>query len=193
MKILRTDGNNFDKSIVNEAIDVMAHGGVILYPTDTVYGLGANIFDRAAVKKIFEIKNRAPFKPLSILVSSREAIPLVAYLDGAAQKIAEEYLPGPYTLILNKTNLVSRTVTGGLTKVGVRIPDHDLARSLAGIFPIITTSANISDERTFNNPKDILRQLGTDLDLVIDVGELDSSNPSTIIDLTRETPIFTKR
>ncbi len=192
MKVLKTNGDNFDKSIMEEAIKVMAHGGVILYPTDTVYGLGANIFNRTAVKRIFDIKKRAPFKPLSILVSSKEAINLVSKVDYKAQGVINQYLPGPYTIILNKTNIVPRTVTGGLSKVGIRVPDYEIACSLANLFPIITTSANIANEKTFNNPDDILNQLDTDLDLVIDVGELESK-PSTIIDVTGESPNFIKR
>lgn len=193
MKILKTDANNFDKSIINEAVEVMANGGVILYPTDTVYGLGANIFKRHAVKKIFEIKKRAPFKPLSILLSSKDAIGLVCKVGSKDQKIIDEYLPGPYTLILNKTTLVPRMVTGGLTKVGVRVPDSKIACSLAKIFPITTTSANLSNEKTCNNPKDILRQLDADVDLVIDVGELKSNAPSTIINMTEDVPRVIER
>lgn len=192
MKILKTDGNNFDKSIIREAIEVMANGGVVLYPTDTVYGLGANIFNRKAVKKIYDIKKRAPFKPLSILVSSKEAIPLVSKTNSRSQKLIDEYLPGPYTFILNKTAVVSRTVTGGLTKVGVRVPNCEIALKLASIFPIITTSANISNDKTLNNPQDILKQLDADIDFVIDVGEI-NNKPSTIIDLTEDSPKFIKR
>lgn len=192
MKILKVNGDNFDKSITEEAIKVMARGGVILYPTDTVYGLGANIFNRTAVKRIFDIKKRAPFKPLSILVSSKEAINIVSKVDFKAKEVINQYLPGPYTIILNKTNIVPRTVTGGLSKVGVRVPDYEIPCNLAQLFPIITTSANIANEKTFNNPDDILNQLGADLDLVIDVGELEN-RPSTIIDATSDSPNFIKR
>ncbi|MDO5848429.1 MAG: L-threonylcarbamoyladenylate synthase [Methanobrevibacter sp.] len=193
MKILKTDTKNFDKSIIGEAIEVMANGGVILYPTDTVYGLGANIFNRNAVKKIFQIKNRSPLKPLSILISSKKAIDIVAKVDVEDKKIIDKYLPGPYTFILNKTTVVPRTVTGGLTKVGVRVPDYNIACQLANLFPIITTSANLTNEETLNNPEDILKQLDVDVDLVIDVGELENNNPSTIVDLTSDKPVFTKR
>ena len=95
MKVLETDFDNFDKSVINEAIEVMANGGVILYPTDTVYGLGANIFNKLAVKKIYNIKNRSPSKPLSILVSSKEAINLVANVRLRDKPYINKYLPGP--------------------------------------------------------------------------------------------------
>ena len=193
MKVLETDFDNFDKSVINEAIEVMANGGVILYPTDTVYGLGANIFNKLAVKKIYNIKNRSLSKPLSILVSSKEAINLVANVRLRDKPYINKYLPGPYTLIFKKTPIVSRTVTGGDKNVGIRIPDCEIASSLASVFPIITTSANLSNDKTLNSPDKILKQLSGDVDLIIDVGPLDGGNPSTIIDLTVDEPTFLKR
>ena len=193
MKVLETDFDNFDKSVINEAIEVMANGGVILYPTDTVYGLGANIFNKLAVKKIYNIKNRSPSKPLSILVSSKEAINLVANVRLRDKPYINKYLPGPSTLIFKKTPIVSRTVTGGDKNVGIRIPDCEIASSLASVFPIITTSANLSNDKTLNSPDKILKQLSGDVDLIIDVGPLDGGNPSTIIDLTVDEPTFLKR
>lgn len=193
MKLLKTDLNNFDNSVINEAIEVMANGGVILYPTDTVYGLGADIFNKAAVKRIFNIKKRNPLKPLSILVSNKEAIEHVAWVNLRDRPYINKYLPGPYTLILNKKPLVLRVVTGGSTNVGVRIPDCEIAQKLASIFPIITTSANVSNQKTLNTPEDILSQLSEEVDLVIDVGELENNMPSTIINLTLDKPTFSKR
>ena len=193
MKVLETDFDNFDKSVINEAIEVMANGGVILYPTDTVYGLGANIFNKLAVKKIYNIKNRSLSKPLSILVSSKEAINLGANVRLRDKPYINKYLPGPYTLIFKKTPIVSRTVTGGDKNVGIRIPDCEIASSLASVFPIITTSANLSNDKTLNSPDKILKQLSGDVDLIIDVGPLDGGNPSTIIDLTVDEPTFLKR
>lgn len=183
MKIIETDIDNFDEEIINEAINVLASGGIVLYPTDTVYGLGANIFDNKAVKKVFDIKQRNPLKPLSILVSDVDSIDLVAKVSLSQKEIINNYLPGPYTFILQKRTIVPRIVTGGSTYVGVRVPDNELACRLASIFPITTTSANLSDEDVLSNPSEIIDQLGRDVDLVIDAGELKSSNPSKIIDL----------
>lgn len=193
MKILKSDLNNFDDSIINEAIEVMAQGGVILYPTDTVYGLGGNIFNRSAVKRIFNIKKRNLFKPLSILLSNKKAISHVAEVNLKDKPYIHRYLPGPYTLILNKKPIVLSTITGGRQSVGVRIPDCEIAQKLASIFPIITTSANISNQETLNTPKKILNQLDEEIDLIIDVGSLKNNNPSTIINLTSFNPNFLKR
>lgn len=193
MRILKTDNFAPDENIINEAIDVLANGGVIIYPTDTVYGLGANIFDNKAVRDIFKIKQRSFLKPLSVLVSDTEAIELIAQISVYQKDTIEKYLPGPYTFILNKTPVVPRVVTGGLTHVGVRVPKNEIACKLASLFPITTTSANLTDEEVLSTPEDILNQLGCDVDLVIDVGPLDSKNASTIIDLTTPQPTFIRR
>ena len=188
MKVLKTSVDKVDEDIVSQAIRVMADGGVILYPTDTVYGLGANIFDNKAVKRVFDIKQRSYLKPLSILVGDVESIGLVAKLSSSQKKTVSEYLPGPYTFILNKTDIVSRHVTAGLRNVGVRVPDNELACRLASVFPITTTSANLSDDEMLPNPKEILEQLGCEVDLVIDVGDLKSEKSSSVIDLTGMEP-----
>ena len=188
MKVLKTSNDEMDEKIISEAIDVLADGGVVLYPTDTVYGLGANIFDNKAVKRVFNLKQRSFLKPLSILVSDVNAIDLVAKVSIAQKEIINSHLPGPYTFILDKRKIVPRVVTSGSMYVGVRVPDNHIACRLASIFPITTTSANISDEDVLSNPSEILEQLDCDVDLVIDVGDLKSNHASKIIDLTQRNP-----
>lgn len=193
MKILKTYIDRAEDSIIRQAIEVMADGGVVLYPTDTVYGLGANIFNKKAVKKVFELKERNPTKPLSVLVKDPEDIEVIAKVGSYERESIERHLPGPYTLILNRKSIVSRTVTGGLNKVGVRIPDNDISRNLAEIFPITTTSANLAGLEVDQSVDDILSQLNGDVDMVIDVGKLKESNPSTIVDLTTNELIYLER
>ena len=184
MKVLKTSIDEVDGDIISQAINVLADGGVVLYPTDTVYGLGANIFDNNAVRRVFDIKHRSYLKPLSILVSDVGAIDLVAKVSLSQKKTISEHLPGPYTFILKKRKIVPRSVTGGLSNVGVRVPDCEIACRLARIFPITTTSANLSDDEMLSTPTEILEQLDCEVDLVIDVGELKSKSASSIIDLT---------
>lgn len=193
MKILKTNQNEVDKKVIDEAVKVLADGGVILYPTDTVYGLGANIFNRKAVRKVYNIKKRSYLKPVSLLVSSKDAIPLVSKASLNQLNFIDKYLPGPYTFILKKSKIVPRHLTSGSANVGVRVPKSEIACSLAKIFPITTTSANLSNKDTLDTPEEILKQLGCEVDLIIDVGPLKSGNPSTIIDLTGEEPVFVKR
>ena len=184
MKVLKTSIDEVDGDIISQAINVLADGGVVLYPTDTVYGLGANIFDNNAVRRVFDIKHRSYLKPLSILVSDVGAIDLVAKVSLSQKETLNRCLPGPYTFILKKNKIVPRLVTGGLSNVGVRVPDCKIACRLADIFPITTTSANLSDDEMLSSPSEILEQLGCEVDLVIDVGELESKSASSIIDLT---------
>lgn len=184
MKVLKTSIDEVDGDIISQAINVLADGGVVLYPTDTVYGLGANIFDSNAVRRVFDIKHRSYLKPLSILVSDVGAIDLVAKVSLSQKETLNRCLPGPYTFILKKNKIVPRSVTGGLSNVGVRVPDCKIACRLADIFPITTTSANLSDDEMLSSPSEILEQLGCEVDLVIDVGELESKSASSIIDLT---------
>lgn len=193
MKILKTNQNEVDKKVIDEAVKVLADGGVILYPTDTVYGFGANIFNRKAVRKVYNIKKRSYLKPISLLVSSKDAIPLVSKASLNQLNFIDKYLPGPYTFILKKSKIVPRHLTSGSANVGVRVPKSEIACSLAKIFPITTTSANLSNKDTLDTPEEILKQLGCEVDLIIDVGPLKFGNPSTIIDLTGEEPVFVKR
>ena len=193
MRILKTNNENPDKEVIEEAIRVMAHGGIVLYPTDTVYGLGVNIFNKKAVRRVYDIKKRSLMKPLSIIVSSKDAISHVANLRTRDKIYVDKFLPGPYTLILNKTKIVPRVVTSGLKHVGVRIPDNEIACRISDLFPVTTTSANLSDHEVCETPDEILDQLNHDVDLVIDAGKLKRNKPSTIINLTSEKPIILER
>lgn len=193
MKILKTSLETLDEKVIDEAIEVLSNGGVVLYPTDTVYGLGANIFNNDAVRRVFEIKQRSLLKPLSILVSDIRAIDLVARVSIHQKEIINDYLPGPYTFILKKENVVPRVITSGSTYVGVRVPNNTISRRLASLFPITTTSANISDEEVLSNPTEILEQLDCDVDLVIDVGDLKSNHASMIVDLSKTVPKIIRR
>ena len=193
MKVIKTGTDNLDKEVIAEAIDVLARGGVVLYPTDTVYGLGANIFDNRAVRKVFEIKERSLLKPLSILVSDVDSIGLVAMISNSQRQIIDSYLPGPYTFILPKQRIVPRVVTSGSKYVGVRVPGNDIACGLAKIFPITTTSANLSDKEVLAEPSEIVDQLGCDIDLVIDAGPIKSKRASVIVDLSTDEPKIVRR
>ena len=191
MKIFKMSPKNPDMDLIDEAIDIMADGGIILYPTDTVYGLGANIFNNDAVKKIYDIKKRDHSKPLSVLVQDTSSLELIADLNKSSRAIVNKWLPGPFTFILNKKKVVSPYVSAS-AKVGVRIPDYKIARLLASLFPITTTSANLTNECTLSNPQDILKQIGNDIDLVIDVGDLGKAKPSTVIDLSSSKPTLVR-
>ena len=176
-----------DLYLIDEAIEVLSSGGVVLYPTDTIYGLGANVFNEKAVEKVYNIKKRDYFKPVSVLVSSIEEILFIAEIPQKHENLVLNSLPGPFTFILYKTTVMPNYPSKN-NKIGVRIPNNIISRELSRNFPITTTSANLSGEETLETPQEIIKQLNCDVDLVIDVGSLKSSSPSTVVDLTRREP-----
>ena len=170
---------------LSRAITALLNGKVIVYPTDTLYGLGADIFNKEAVAKIYEIKKRPINNPLPIAVSDLESLEKIAFVDEKTIQIAETFLPGKLTLILNKKDCVPDIVTGGLKKIAVRIPNNDIALKILSEFgPITATSANIHGTNTPGIISEISMQFNdNDISLYLDVGRLDGK-PSTIIDLT---------
>lgn len=170
---------------LSRAITALLNGKVIVYPTDTLYGLGADIFNKDAVEKIFEIKKRPRDNPLPIAVSDFEVLKKIAFVDDKTQHLADSFLPGKLTLILNKKDCVPYIVTGGLDKIAVRIPNNEIALKLLSEFgPLTATSANIHGTNTPGIISDISMQFKeNDVALYLDIGKLDSQ-PSTIVDMT---------
>lgn len=192
MKIVKIDLKKPNLDVINETIEVLFSGGIILYPTDTVYGLGANIFNEKAVEKIYHIKNRDYFKPVSVCVSSIEEIQLIADVPAKYNDLLLDKLPGPFTFIFNKSESIPDYFAKN-HKIGVRIPENTISRKLTQNFPITSTSANLSGKETLNTPKEILNQLNKEVDFVIDVGPLNQSSPSTVIDLTSRKPFILRQ
>lgn len=170
------------------ALNALKAGKLIIYPTDTLYALGADIYNEAAVRHVFEIKQRPYSIPLPIAVSSIEAMETVAYVNESAKKLSEKYLPGPLTIILKRKPILPDVVTGGGDTIAIRIPNHPIALTLLQRYgPLTATSANIHQKTTPGNIKDILIQLHTVIPVFLDNGRLDGV-PSTIIDLSSTTP-----
>ena len=170
-----------------KAIAALANGEIIVYPTDTLYGLGADIYNADAVRKVFEIKKRPMSNPLSVAVSSFNELEKIAFTDDKTRCLAESFLPGKLTLILKKKDCISDVVTGRLDKVAVRIPDNEVALELLSNFgPLTATSANIHGRKTPGIISDISMQFKeNDVSLYLDIGKL-ASQPSTIVDMTGE-------
>ncbi|MGB9845305.1 L-threonylcarbamoyladenylate synthase [Methanothermobacter tenebrarum] len=184
MKIIKTDKNLKDHLTVARAI--LKGGGIVLYPTDTLYGLGVNAFDEEAVKRLYRLKKRPFNKPISICLHDIEWIRRIAHLNPQIERLIKKLLPGPFTIILKKKNTIPQILTGNTDKIGIRIPDNTISRELSKDFPITSTSANISGMKTHNNIKDIIQQIG-EVDIAIDAGPL-KGGASTVIDLTLDPP-----
>ncbi|HKI51283.1 MAG TPA: L-threonylcarbamoyladenylate synthase [Geothermobacteraceae bacterium] len=185
--LLPINPENPQLRLVRIVVDKLRQGGVIAYPTDTIYGIGCDIFNRKGVKKIYQIKQRDPRKPFSFICSDLSEVANYAQVSNAAFKIMKRYLPGPYTFVLEASRVVPDLLTTKQKTVGVRIPDNPIALQIVRELghPLVTTSANISGEDNFSDPVDIQQKLGNMLDLVVDGGSL-SGDPSTVISLVND-------
>lgn len=167
---------------------------IILYPTDTLYGLGVDATDSEAIKRLNEIKGRGAEKHISIAVSDMEMMMDYAELTPLGKKLAERFLPGKLTLVLKPKSLPLELGTG-TEEIGIRIPSHEKALELIQELgkPITATSANLSGMKPENSPERILKQFGEKasmIDRMIDGGELPESLPSTVVDARGDTPII---
>ncbi|WP_286878507.1 L-threonylcarbamoyladenylate synthase [Methanoculleus sp. UBA413] len=166
---------------IDMAVRVLRRDGLIVYPTETVYGLGADALSEDAVLKVYEAKNRPLSRPISIAVSDMDMLGAVAVLDEAARAFIERFLPGPVTVVLPAKSCLPAILTGGTGLVGIRWPDHEIALAIIARLdsPITATSANVSGEIPPTRPEDVY----VPNDYVVDGGELPGT-PSTVVDLT---------
>ena len=182
-----------EKNTLSNAIIALKTGKLIVYPTDTLYALGADIFNDDGVKQVFTVKKRPFSNPLPVAVADFASISKIAYTNDVVKKIVERFLPGPLTIILRKKESVSKFVTGGLENIAVRIPDNKIALELLSAFgPLTVTSANIHDKKTPYVINDIMMQFTTDISVYLDDGRLDAK-PSTIVDLALEKPRIVRK
>jgi L-threonylcarbamoyladenylate synthase len=188
MKVINVDPDNPEKKKMVMIREVLSAGGTVVYPTDTVYGLGANIFQEKSVLNVYHMKKRSLNKPISVCVSKIGDIKQVAHLNPQAEKIIQKILPGPYTLILKKKKLVPSQITAGMDKIGVRIPDNAICMEISREFPITTTSANISGHPSPKSAQEAQKELDDKPDIIIDSGPCTGGISSTVVDLTVTPP-----
>jgi len=180
---------------VEKGVSILKRGGVVAFPTDTVYGLGAVIAIDSAVERVYRIKERPNSRALPLLLADISQLDDVAIsIPTSAHLLAERFWPGPLTLVLLKSDSVSDIVSGGNKTVAVRIPTHPIPTALArGVgTPIIGTSANLSGNPSALTAEEARNQLGGNIDLIID-GECPGGKESTIVDLSGETPVILRQ
>ena len=170
---------------LENVIKVIEDGGVVIFPTDTVYGISANSLDEETIKKLFDLKERNDNKPICVLTSSVDKIKKIAYVRDEEQKIIDQYMPGALTIILDKKDNVSDVLTSNLKTVGVRIPNNEIAlRILEKLeYPLATTSANISGKDAAVKKEDLITEFDGRVDIIIDGGITDLKVSSTIVKL----------
>ncbi len=188
MKILKINSIDPDQAKLRFAKDFLKKGKIVVYPTDTVYGIAANIYDENAILKVFSAKNRSKNKPISICLNKIEDIRTVAHMDDKTEEIVKKLFPGSFTVILRKKSIISPILTAGSDDIGIRIPDNQLSRDLASDFPITSTSANISGVDVPESPIEVIEQLGSSVDLMLDAGICEYGLHSTVVDLTTDIP-----
>jgi len=192
MKVFHTE--SLSEREFDQILSVLRSGGVIGFPTDTAYGLGADAFNGQAVSKIFVIKGRADNKPILLLVDSLEMTSRIVQPSPLFQKVAAAFWPGPLTVILPAQLTVPREVTADTGTVGIRWPIAPFATELVRRHgrPITATSANRSGEQSCVTASEVQSQLGSALDILVDGGELPARGGSTVLDLTGDHPTLVR-
>ncbi len=174
---------------INRAVETLRNGGVIIYPTDTVYGLGCDIFNHEAVKKIYDIKNESETKLFSFICSDLKDISKYAKVSDSAYKIMKKLAPGPYTFVLPAAKEVPKKLWTKRKTVGIRIPDNPIALMLAKKLgnPIISTSTTTRLGKRLSNPDEIRAIFDFNVDLMLSDG-IQANDSSSIIDLSGDEP-----
>lgn len=182
------DGDNLEK-----VVDSLKEGNLVVYPTDTIYGIAADINNLSAIKKVYQTKRRSFDKAVSICFHDINQLERYVFINDGIKQILQNALPGPYTFLLRKKDDINPVLTANTSIVGVRIPGNEVSHALTRDFPITSTSANISDCDTPSDIPQIQKQLGDNIDIYIDQGKLENNQPSTIIDLTKEKPVVVRK
>ncbi|RVU54681.1 L-threonylcarbamoyladenylate synthase [Anaerosphaera multitolerans] len=192
-EIIKIDVDNIEDDKIKRISKAFKEGKLVVFPTETVYGLGANGYDKEACKSIFKAKGRPQDNPLILHIAEIAQVEeLVSEIPDSAKDLMEMFWPGPLTLILKKSEKVSEVVTAGLDTVAIRMPSHKVARAILKdcMLPIAAPSANISGKPSTTSFNRVLEDLGSKVDIVVDGGRSDVGIESTVVDLTVNPPMI---
>ncbi len=185
-----------EQRLVGKAVDRLRAGGVIIYPTDTVYGIGCSVTDKSAIERVYLIKRQRNKTPFSFVCADLKNISEYAHVSNSAFKIMKRLIPGPYTFILPATRMkqLPKLLVSKRKTVGIRVPDNPIALALVhGLgHPILSTSVTTAKGDVLSEIEEISAQFGNQVDIVID-GGVKSTEPSTVLDLTGENPIVLRK
>jgi tRNA threonylcarbamoyl adenosine modification protein (Sua5/YciO/YrdC/YwlC family) len=188
--------NNPEPRAVKKAAEILAAGGLAIYPTDTVYGLGCSVEDKNAIERVHLIKRQRPDKPFSFVCSDLTHISEYAHVSNAAFKIMKHLIPGPYTFVLPAARMknLPKILVSKRKTVGVRVPDSKITLALVQALghPILSTSVTTESGEILNDPDRIIAGFKNVVDIILDGGPL-ISDPSTILDLTGDRPVVVRR
>lgn len=181
--LLSINPDNPQQRLINKVVQVLDQGGLIIYPTDTFYGIGCDLFNKRSIQRVYQLKRRPLRKPFSFVCANLKDISLYAKVSNYAYRIMKRLLPGPYTFVLEGTRLVPRLMLATRRTVGIRVPDNriclDIVKGLGR--PIISTSVHLDD------PSEIHETYSSSVEMVIDGGVI-SYEPSTVVSLVNDSP-----
>lgn len=181
---------------LEQCVETLKQGGLLIFPTETVYGIGANAYNEQAVRKIYEVKQRPNEKPLSIMVSNINEIEKYAIISNDIErKIIEKYMPGPITIVLKKKPGVFDYISSGKETIGIRIPDNEIILKILeqSKLPIVAPSANISGKPSGIILEEILKDFDGKVDICINGGQARLSEPSTIVEVINNKPVILRQ
>jgi L-threonylcarbamoyladenylate synthase len=190
-QIIKIDPVIAELEKVEKIVSVLRHGGLIIYPTETFYGLGADIFLLEAIQKVYRLKRRDLSKPLPVVISDLEMLQDVAMeLPPVYRPLISAFWPGPLTIILKASSRVPEALLGPSGSIGIRLTGYKWLRALVrkASFPLTATSANISGEMEIADSKEAIRMFEGKVDLIVDGGRTEGFLPSTVLDLTGKKP-----
>lgn len=198
MEIIKFNlSEELDNRIVEVAAGVIQRNGSVVYPTDTVYGIGVKALDKHNIERLFKIKKRPETKPVPIMVRDIAMAKKLAFINREKEKFLKEVWPGPVTVVLEKRDIVPGILTANRRTVGLRIPNFSFTQALMAQLeePITVTPANFSGEAPLSSAKEVIKIFAKAYprpDLILDAGDLPSSAPSTVLDLTGSGPKITR-
>jgi len=193
MKIIKINRKSPSDDEIKQITNALKSGEVVVLPTDTSYGLCADAFDTQAIEKIFDIKQRSRHKPVSVFMRDVKMIKEITWVQPQEEKILQRYLPGPFTFVLNRKEVLPDLLNLERDTIGVRISNSVMIKNIMPEidFPITATSANISGEGSLYSVKQLIEKFDQQTvkpDLIVDAGKLPKVKPSTIVDLTSNPP-----
>jgi L-threonylcarbamoyladenylate synthase len=192
-EIMKIGADNSEEKIITQAVEILAGGGIIAYPTETFYGLGADATNLKAIEKIFAVKDRKFKNPISLIIGQTDdAYPLVKDISESAQKLMAAFWPGALTIVFSASGKVSSLLTAGSEKIGLRVSSHPIALKIVQNLrkPLTATSANLSGAPECSLASEVAQQIGDKIDAIVDWGQTPGEKASTIIDVTCNPPVI---
>ena len=190
--ILSINPDNPQQRLLQQVVTMLRQGAVVCYPTDTVYGIGCDIYNQKAVKRVHGLKRRSHDKPFSFMCSSLKNVSTYCHVSNYSYRTMKRLLPGPYTFVLPTMKIVPKIMVSKQKTVGIRVPDNRICNQLAEILgnPIVTTSAVLGEEEPASNVFELEDRLGKLVDVIITDGGLFYSEPSTVVSMVDEPPLI---